>query len=75
MVPCSPSRGVPPVKRRNKGKAPASAPPKQASTLAVSPPEQVVVPEIPVPAVCVRPELQGMSEGASMSTGLGVAEV
>ncbi|KAJ1209365.1 hypothetical protein NDU88_004743 [Pleurodeles waltl] len=30
---------------------------------------------MPVPAVCVQPELQGMSEGASMSTGQGVAEV
>ncbi|KAJ1107667.1 hypothetical protein NDU88_005057 [Pleurodeles waltl] len=64
-----------PVKRRNKGKAPASAPPMQASILGVSPLEQVAVPEIPVPAVCAQPELQGKREGATMSMGLGVAEV
>ncbi|KAJ1141756.1 hypothetical protein NDU88_008084 [Pleurodeles waltl] len=65
----------PPVKRRNKGKAPASTPPKEASTLAVSPPEQVVLPEILVPTVCAQPEPQGISEGATMSPGLSVAEV
>ncbi|KAJ1218448.1 hypothetical protein NDU88_006028 [Pleurodeles waltl] len=70
----APHTAFPPVKRWNKGKAPASTPPKQA-TLVVSPLEQVVVPEIPVPAVCAQPKLQGMSEGATMSTGLGVAEV
>ncbi|KAJ1153999.1 hypothetical protein NDU88_006756 [Pleurodeles waltl] len=71
----APRAAFPPVKRRNKGKAPASAPPKQSSTLVVSLPEQVVVPEIPVPAVSALPELQGVSKGATMSTGLGMAEV
>ncbi|KAJ1142703.1 hypothetical protein NDU88_009016 [Pleurodeles waltl] len=71
----TPRAALPPVQRRNKWKAPASAPPKQSSTLVVSPPEQVVVPEIPVPDVSAQPTLQGVSEGATMSTGLGVAEV
>ncbi|KAJ1215578.1 hypothetical protein NDU88_003186 [Pleurodeles waltl] len=71
----APHAAFPPVKSRNKGKAPASTPPKEASTLAVSPPEQVVLPEIPVPAVCTQPKPQGISGGAPMTPGLGVAEV
>ncbi|KAJ1116379.1 hypothetical protein NDU88_004594 [Pleurodeles waltl] len=67
----APRAAFPPVKRRKKVKAPAP----QSSTLVVSLLEQVVVPEIPVPPVSTPPELQGVSEGATTSTGLGVAEV
>ncbi|KAJ1188133.1 hypothetical protein NDU88_004898 [Pleurodeles waltl] len=69
------SRAAFPVKRRNKGKAPASAPDKETSTLAVSPPGQVILPEIPVPALCAQPEPHVTSEGASTTPGLGVADV
>ncbi|KAJ1207585.1 hypothetical protein NDU88_002976 [Pleurodeles waltl] len=67
----APRAAFPPVKRRNKGKAPAL----QSSTKVVSVPEQVVVPEIPVPSVSGPSEHQGLSDGTITSPGLGVVEV
>ncbi|KAJ1107666.1 hypothetical protein NDU88_005056 [Pleurodeles waltl] len=67
----APRAAFPPVKRRNRGKAPVS----QSSTLVVSPQEQVLEPEVPVPSVSTQPMPLGAGVGAPVSTGLGVAEV
>ncbi|KAJ1099714.1 hypothetical protein NDU88_004813 [Pleurodeles waltl] len=68
VAPCA---AFPPVKRRNKGRAPTS----QSSLTVVSLLEQVALPEIPVPSASGASEHQGESEGAITSPGLGVAEV
>ncbi|KAJ1101942.1 hypothetical protein NDU88_007004 [Pleurodeles waltl] len=67
----APRAAFPPVKNRNKGRAPAS----QSSLTVVTLPEQASMPEIPVPSSRGASEHQVGSEGTITTPGQSVAEV